>query len=233
MRNELPLVVSLTTIPPRFGQLPQVVAALQAQDRAPDQIILCLPQVYRRFAGPITPPDLPGLRILRPPTDPGPAGKLTLAAQALRGQGCRLPFCDDDWLYGPGWTQGFLDAARKHPEAVICGASFAAQRLGLPNAPDTARIAQGFAGVMLQPDWLDDAALNPPQEAWPVDDIWLSAQFARLGRAVIQAPGLRAQASPLPDPEPLQDAVFAGEGRGQLNQQLAHKLATQYHIWGL
>ena len=232
MEQPRPLVVSLTTIPPRFGQLPKVVAALRAQRRPADQIILCLPETYRRFPGRHKLPELPGVSVLRPHTDPGPVGKLTLAARTLRGQDCQLLYCDDDWLYGPGWTWAFTQAARNTPEAVICASGFSARRLGLTGAKGRADIAQGFAGVLLRPDWLDDTALAPPPEAWAVDDIWLSAQYARLGRKIIQPPGLRVHASPLPDPGRLQDTVLDGENRAESNHRLAHRLATEYRIWG-
>ena len=86
--------------------------------------------------------------------------------------------------------------------------------------------------MLLSPDWLDDAALSPPRAAWAVDDIWLSAQYARLGREIIHAPDLRAHATPLPDPDRLQDATLDGANRAGANRRLAQRLAAEYRIWG-
>ncbi len=226
------LAISLTTIPPRFGQLPRVIAALRAQGVAA-RILLTVPRRYRRFPGEYRLPDLPGVELLRPEADPGPIGKVALAARLLRGQDCRLLYCDDDWLYAPGWARGFLDAARARPEAVLCASGFSARRLDLPAPAGTTHIAQGFAGVLLRPDWLDDTALEPPPEAWAVDDIWLSAQYARAGCEVVEVKGLRDLASPLADPDRLQDALVDGATRAEANRKLAGQLARKYRIWGV
>ena len=226
------LAISLTTIPPRFGQLPRVIAALRAQV-VPARILLCVPLRYRRFPGDHRLPDLPGVEVLRPEADPGPIGKMAVAARLLRGQDYRLLYCDDDWLYRPGWAQGFIDAAGHAPDAVLCASGFSARRLGLPVPADRVDIAQGFAGVMLRPDWLDDTALEPSPEAWAVDDIWLSAQYARLGREVLEVPGLRDLATPLAEPGRLQDALIDGASRAEANRKLARELAREYRIWGV
>ena len=226
------LVISLTSIPPRFAQLPRVVAALRAQRARPARIIVTLPHQYLRFPGCHTPPNLEGVEILRPEIDEGPIAKVSGAARLLRGLDCHLLYCDDDWLYGPQWAQGFVEAAQEHPGAVICASSFTVRRLGLRTAPDSALIAQGFGGVMIRPDWLDDAALEPPAVAWAVDDIWLSAQYARLGRALHQAAQPRRHAHPLADPDSLQKAHLNGVSRAEANRKTAHRLAEEYHIWG-
>ncbi len=228
------LVISLTSIPPRFGQLPRVVAALRAQT-ARARILLVLPRHYRRFPGHHVPPPLEGVEILRPAEDAGPIAKLAPAVRLLRGegrQGCHLLYCDDDWLNGPGWAQGFLDAARARPGAVIAASIFSARRLGLSSPADSPDIAQGFAGVLLSPGWLDEAALAPPPEAWAVDDIWLSAQYARLGRRIVRPAGLRAHAAPLLEPARLQDARLDGADRATANRRLAQRQVTEYGIWG-
>lgn len=171
------LVATLTSIPPRFAQLPRVVAGLQAQGGA--RVVVTLPRQYRRFPGDHAVPDLSGgAEVLRPQEDLGPAAKILHAARALQGgQDLDLLYCDDDWAYGPGWVDAFRAARAAHPEAVLAGgATFGAARLKLSGPP----IAQGFAGgVMIRPDWLDDIAMSPPPDiAWAVDDIWLSGALA-------------------------------------------------------
>lgn len=233
-----PLVISLTSIPPRFGQLPRVVAALRAQTARPARILVTLPRHYRRFPGSHAAPALPGAEVVRPARDMGPAAKVLAAARLLRGQDCHLLYCDDDWLYHPRWAEGFLATARARPGCAIAASGFSARRLGLspaPHLPDGEAgggyvdIAQGFAGVLLRPDWLD----APPAvaQAWAVDDIWLSAQYARAGRRIWKQPGLRGHATPLADPGRLQDAVIDGRDRDAANRAAAQAMARAYGIW--
>jgi hypothetical protein len=44
-----------------------------------------------------------------------------------------------------------------------------------------AEIAVGHGGVMLRPEFLDDAAFVLPPVLWTVDDVWLSGHMTRLG----------------------------------------------------
>lgn len=218
------LVVSLTSIPPRFGQLPRVVANLLDQA---DRVIVTLPLEYRRFPGTHDIPDLPGADVLRPAVDHGPAAKVIHAAQALRGKDVNLLYCDDDWAYSPGWAQKFLDRRAAHSGAVLAGSIYGAERLRMSGPP----VAQGFAGVMIHPDWLDEAALNPPPEAWGVDDIWLSGAYGRMGRCVVEVEDARQLASPLEDPECLQDARVEGQTRAGLNRACLDVLNRRYGTW--
>ncbi|WP_421701153.1 hypothetical protein [Aliiroseovarius sp.] len=217
-------IVSLTSIPPRFAQLPRVVATLQAQGA---QVIVTLPRRYRRFPGDHAVPDLPGAEVLRPDGDLGPAAKVVHAAQRLRGQDVDLLYCDDDWDYAPGWVDAFRKARLAHPGAVLAGATFGAERLKLSGPP----IVQGFAGVMIQPDWLDDLAMTLPEIAWAVDDIWLSGAFARAGRAVVELPEARRLATPLADPGNLQAAQVDGQTRAEANRACALHLAARFGTW--
>ena len=235
------LVVSLTSIPPRFGQLPRVVAALRAQLAAPARILVTLPRHYRRFPGHHPAPDLPGAEILRPEADPGPIAKALHAARHLRGQPCQLLYCDDDWLYQPGWASGFLAAARQHPGAVICASGYDATRLGLACGDGLPRgdgkeqgyvdIAQGFAGVLIRPEWLQADNLTAPDAAWAVDDIWLSALHARAGRKICKAGALRRLMAPLAEPQALQQARIGGLARDEANRMTARHVARHFGIW--
>lgn len=42
-------------------------------------------------------------------------------------------------------------------------------------------IAEGYGGVLVRPEYLDEAAFHIPPVIWAVDDIWLSGTYARLG----------------------------------------------------
>ena len=42
----------------------------------------------------------------------------------------------------------------------------------------------GVGGAVVRPEFFDDVAYDIPEEAWAVDDVWLSAQLARRGIAI-------------------------------------------------
>lgn len=234
-------VVAFTSIPPRFAQLAGLVAALRGQSLPPSRIIAVLPRRYRRFPGNHALCDLPGVEILRPETDPGPAGKALVAARALTDTAAELLYCDDDWSYGPGWIAGFAgERARLGPGPVIAGAGFHADRLGLACGPATPRavgrapghvdIAQGFGGVMHDARHL--ARIPMPHGApWAVDDIWLSAHLAAAGHTIWQGAGLRAMCTPRDDPGNLQDSVIGGLDRAAANRAAAHALSETLGVW--
>lgn len=209
------LVISLTTIPPRFAQLPQVLAALLAQGA--DVVALVVPRAYARFA-PVELPVLPaGVRVLRTETDLGPAGKLLATAGAFPG--ADILYCDDDWLYAPGWAQAF---SGEHPGRVVAASAWPVERIGRRGGT----IAQGFAGVRVAAD-VARAIPPPPPEAWAVDDIWLSGWFAGLGLEVVPAPRARGLCSPLRSPGALQ----SNTARDAANRATAARLHRDLKIW--
>lgn len=113
-------LITLSSIPPRFGHIGPTLEALVAQAGV-DGVELYLPQSYHRFpdwdgALPAVPA---GVTIHRCDTDYGPATKVLCAAQRYRGQDVRLLFCDDDRDYRPGWAQGLLAEAARYPDRAV------------------------------------------------------------------------------------------------------------------
>lgn len=226
--------ISLTSIPPRYPRLGPVLASLLAQRPAPCCVILALPEPPARFA-PAPPPALPkGVTLLRTATDEGPATKVLPAARALTGHIDRLIYCDDDWILPPDWAAHLLDAAGDTHAAA--GAGFDLHRLKRQShrAPDPrfTDIAQGYAGVCIRPDWLAGPDCTPPPAAWPVDDIWLSAQLARQGIAVrLTRDARRGMRLATDDVHALQHAVIGGRTRHEANSACAQEVYTRYGIW--
>jgi len=225
--------ISLTSIPPRYARLGPVLESLLAQRPAPDRVLLCLPQRPMRFA-PAPRPEVPdGVEVLSLEEDMGPASKVLSAARLLEGLGGRLIYCDDDWIMPQGWAARLL--AGDESEAVA-GSGFDLRRLkrkshAAPRA-EYADIAQGFAGVAVRPDWLAGAECAPPPAAWPVDDIWLSAQLARQGIAIRVAPEARAGIRPAyTDAHGLQDAVIDGRDRAAANRACLDEITARYGLW--
>jgi len=212
------LVISLTSIPPRFGQLPRVLDALLAQGA--DAVALVVPKSYARFDGANLPALPDGVSLIETDDDLGPAGKLLAAA--ARFPGADILYCDDDWLYGPGWAATFRSARAWHPRAVIAASTWPTERIKRAGGV----IAEGYAGVLVPADLASEIA-PPPPEAWAVDDIWLSGQFAALGRAVVHVPAARALISPLAAPGALQDST----DRARSNRVAAAGIHEMFGIW--
>lgn len=220
-------IVSLTSIPPRFGRLGPVLDSLLAQEPAPSAVILCLPRAYRRFPGPIVPPALPdGVTLLRADTDLGPASKAVPAARAHVGRLKRLVWCDDDWIYPPHWARALLSAAA--PGVATTGQAWGVERIGRQGTG--ADIAQGFSGVSVDPAWIAGPEADPPGDVQAVDDIWLSGQLARQGIALREVPQARDGMIPaFADAHGLQDSG----GRDAANRACAALLHERYGIWPL
>ncbi|MEL7114153.1 MAG: glycosyltransferase family 2 protein [Pseudomonadota bacterium] len=132
------VIVTLSSIPPRFGKLEPTLNCLLAQTAQIDRILLYIPERYRRFPDwDGTLPEVPeGVEIRRVPEDIGPATKILFAAQEFRGQDVDLLLCDDDRRYKPHWAQAFLDARAAHPDAAIAIAGFEADRYGQSSMKD-------------------------------------------------------------------------------------------------
>jgi len=116
------LILSLTTIPPRFFNVGENLKGLLSQNANIDSINLYIPKHYKRFKYdehelPILPT---GINLRMVETDYGPATKILPAVQEYQGQDVMILFGDDDKVYDPNWAQRFVNAAAEHPEHVIC-----------------------------------------------------------------------------------------------------------------
>ncbi len=114
-------IISLTSIPPRFAGLPDVLNSLITQSADIEEVRLYLPKSYKRFpewGGAI--PNVPSaVRVIRVEQDFGPASKVLHAARDLRGTSTPILFCDDDRIYPENWAEGLLRAHRSKPNCCI------------------------------------------------------------------------------------------------------------------
>lgn len=225
--------VSLSTIPPRFGGLGPVLECLLAQRPQPASVFLCLPPAYRRYPGPFRRPAVAsGVEILQAGADYGPATKVITAARHLRGRIDRLIYCDDDWLMPPGWAAALLNEHRRGSAVAASGYGIGRLHRKGTQHPKHCDVAQGFAGVLVDPAWLCASEVEPPEEAWPVDDIWLSGQLWRKGISIRLAPRAREGLVPaFDDQHALQDLSFCGRDRHSANLACADLLFQRYGIW--
>ncbi len=115
------LIISLTTIPPRFNLIAPTLRDLLNQTANIAEIRLNIPCKYRRFEfNADTIPGLPkGIKLCRIDHDFGPATKILPTVLDLADQDVEILFCDDDQPYDPDWAQRFLDARLLQPNACL------------------------------------------------------------------------------------------------------------------
>lgn len=113
----VPVIVSLTSYPPRYPVLAITLRALLRQSVKPDRVILWIAE-----------PDLEAL----------PADVLALKSEGLEIRPCEnlrsykkfapalaafpeaaIVTADDDMYYGPDWLAGLADVARAHPGRIV------------------------------------------------------------------------------------------------------------------
>ncbi len=116
------IVVTLTTIPPRFANLPAKLASIGRQTVRPDRVEVQIPKAYRRFPGPV--PALPPLpdwvHVCEAEADYGPATKVLPAVRRWRGTPTDLLICDDDRLQDRLWVHRFVEGRKLRPDDILC-----------------------------------------------------------------------------------------------------------------
>ena len=104
------LVISLTSIPPRFPKLFKTLNSLKQQRYPVGRLELCLPKRFKRFPDfEVSNVEVPDGVVLREvEKDLGPATKVLPTAMAWRGRDVSILYCDDDKEFDPDWATGFL-----------------------------------------------------------------------------------------------------------------------------
>ncbi len=127
-------IITLSTIPPRFGMIGESLESLTQQSADIDRVILYIPRNYRRFPDyDGTLPDVPdGVEIVRIDDDLGPATKVLPAIREYQGQDVNILFCDDDRIYLKNWAQALLDGATQHPNHIVCMRGINMDFIGAP-----------------------------------------------------------------------------------------------------
>ena len=116
-----PIVLTLTSIPPRFANLPRKFKALEKQTQKPDFVELNIPKAYRRFPGelPVLPtlPDWVSVKYCE--VDYGPASKVLPTAERWRTKEADLLVCDDDRLPDHRWIERIAKTRAERPDDII------------------------------------------------------------------------------------------------------------------
>jgi hypothetical protein len=90
----------------------------------------------------------------------------------------------------------------------------------------------GVGGAVVRPEFFDDVAYDVPEEAWAVDDVWLSAQLARRG-----IPIYCPRRHPMPRAadhaalEALVDLELEAGRRQDLNRLAAQYCQDRFGVW--
>ena len=116
-----PIVLTLTSIPPRFANLPRKFKSLEKQTQRPDFVELNIPHNYRRFPGELpTLPSLPDwVSVKYCEVDYGPASKVLPTAERWRTKEADLLVCDDDRLPDRRWIERIAKIRAERPDDII------------------------------------------------------------------------------------------------------------------
>lgn len=127
------VILSLSTIPPRFGMLGKSLNSLINQKRRADEIHVYVPKIYRRFPEhTFSKPEVPeGVSIKIVDTDYGPATKVLPCALEHRGTNVRIIYGDDDRFADISWLDEIMQCSNERPEDVVVSAGMTLQNYGL------------------------------------------------------------------------------------------------------
>ena len=186
------VVVSLTTSPTRIEHIGPLLAALGAQTRAPDRVVLNLPRVFRRTGARFG--ELPAfvtgnaLVLVNWVDDIGPATKVVPTAALVDDPEAVIISVDDDIEYKPTMVESMLAVSAIFPDAVITGESFRAT--GGPYA----ELVEGYSSVLYKRrhlDGLDGRAIGAmPLACYLADDLVISNHLRSRGIAIVRAAAL-------------------------------------------
>src|SRR6266481_387641 len=204
------VIVSLSTVPERIGNLGPTIRSLLRQTRPPDEIVLAIPDFsireQRSYVVPKYISRLPRLRILRCSQDWGPATKFIPAVQEelAAGRGNTLIMVvDDDRVYPRDALESYLHYSAQLPDAALCfrGApmprsmdwrdaemTYANELRG----PQRVAVITGCGSYLIRPRFFDGSLWDysaAPRGAFYMDDIWISGWLARrqVARYVVPA----------------------------------------------
>jgi hypothetical protein len=173
--SSVPLIVSLTTLPSRIIHLRPTLESLRDQSRAPDQILLCLPDRSVREDCAYPRPEwlsefAPLVQVLACSQDDGPGTKLLGCLPHLPGPSC-LVIVDDDHRYKPWVLDELYEAQTRNPQSSF---SFWTYRCG-PFVVGQA--ADGFSFFTPNLAGIEEfaAAVVGHPSLRLVDDLWISA----------------------------------------------------------
>ncbi len=127
------VVISLSSIPPRFKNLGNTLKCLLNQEYHADEIQVFIPRTYRRFPQhAFSTPEVPqGVTLKIVDKDLGPATKVLYCAKAHWGTRTRIIYCDDDLLPDRDWLNSFILASNSKSNSAIASRGLHLKQLGV------------------------------------------------------------------------------------------------------
>ena len=190
----------MSTLPDRIFNLEPTIRCLLEQTRAPDEIVVAIPEFSQRqrraYVIPRYLEQLPCVRILRCDTDWGPATKFIPAIQDELAAGrseTLTVVVDDDRIYPPDSIETYLHYSELLPDAALCFRGAAMPRsFDWHNAkmvhgdryrePQRVAVITGCGSYLIKPRFFDESLWNystAPRAAFYMDDIWISGCLDR------------------------------------------------------
>jgi len=168
--------VSLTTTPPRIGNIDRCLESLVMQTLMPERIFLCVPTRYERYGGSVEIPESLSrfgkrLQIVSCPEDYGPGTKV-LGSENLvpRDPNSLLILVDDDVVYQDYMLEVFANefVERPHQSSSFCVSSYKGIDVG-----------HGVDGFAIPASCLDGMKrfyqkIQKFDHVRLVDDLWIS-----------------------------------------------------------
>lgn len=204
-----PVIVSLSTLPPRSEFLALTIESLLQQRRQPDSILVNVPHSARRAPGdidvPACLPELqrraPHLQVIRT-EDRGPGTKLLPALERVHDPEAIIITVDDDMTYEPRLVETLVQWSSRYRDWAV---GFRGWNVAPDGGCTRARshfvdVLQGFAGAAYRRRFFRDdvfAAYQRHAMCFYVDDVWISGYLAEHGhpRYLIR-PGPNPKATP-------------------------------------
>jgi hypothetical protein len=194
------VIVSLSTVPERIGNLGPTIRSLLRQTRPPDEIVVAVPEYsireQRSYVVPKYVSRWPRLRVLHCTRDWGPATKFIpiVREELTAGRGNTLiVVVDDDRIYPRDALETYLHYSEQLPEAALCfrGAAMPRSldwrdakmiRASELREPQPTAVITGCGSYLIQPRFFDESLWDysqAPQGAFYMDDIWISGCLTR------------------------------------------------------
>lgn len=195
------IVVSLTSIPPRYPRLVETLQSLLNQSIPPDAIYLNVATSYAREFGDELDELPPRIAKLRKVTvnyceDFGPATKIIPTLDLETDPETVIITADDDVAYHPEMIKSLVDAYRQWPAAAYGHSGQMIDMLDefgptVVSAVNHAResvpvdILEAYRGGLYKRGWFDDSVKRIRESRFEpcfrTDDIWISAHLAARG----------------------------------------------------
>lgn len=263
----MPLIVSLTTIPSRIENLQKVIDSILKQSIKPDRIELNLPKSYsKRSMGTVNKSVIPdGIEVYWLEEDLGPATKVIPTILRYENEpDAQIIYCDDDRVFDRDWIRRLTETSHRNPHSCIAESGYNIEShrhrtywksrkitykilrlltLGQFKAGTAGNgnidIAEGYAGVLIKPRFLKNAAIKIPDILWTVDDIWISGLLAYNNINIIEtsrcskvgSEDLVIEGDSMSDKDALRNFVYDDHDRTTSDELCIKYMQENFQVW--